>query len=480
MAIRTVRGVSDVEIEPLDPARLEPLIGSERMQRFGDAAEAARRILDGRRVINVNSTAAGGGVAEMLQTTLAYARGAGVDTRWLVIDGDDEFFAITKRIHNGLYGEPGDYGALGVAEARHYEAVQRANAESLAAIVRAGEFVILHDPQTAGLVEPLREAGAHVVWRCHVGCDIDNEWTNRAWDFLRPHVEPADAFVFSRAEFAPSWVPAETTHVIPPSLDPFSAKNQPMSPRAVRTLLGQVGLLDGVEALSPASFVRRDGTFGVVARYADVLENGPAPAPGAPVVLQASRWDRVKDMAGVMTGFAEHVDPALGAHLLLTGPAVYGVADDPEAAGVLLECMEAWASLPHERRHRIHLSCVPMSDPDEAAAIVNALQRHASIVVQKSLAEGFGLTVTEGMWKARPVIASAVGGIVDQIEHGEHGLLIRDPHDLETFGAHVERLLTDADLAAEMGRNGRDRVVDEFLADRHLGQYGRLLQAVDR
>lgn len=470
----------EVDIEPLDPARLDPLIGPERAERFAGATKAARRALDGRRVVNVNSTSAGGGVAEMLQTTLAYARGAGVDARWLVMEGDEEFFATTKRIHNGLYGEPGDYGALGVAETRHYESVQRANAEALAPTIAAGEFVILHDPQTAGLVEAVRAAGARVVWRCHVGCDIENEWTDRAWKFLRPYVESADAFVFSRAEFAPSWVPRERTHVIPPSLDPFSAKNQPMSPRAVRTLLSQVGLLDGVEALAPASFVRRDGSFGVVARYADVLENGPAPAAGAPVVLQASRWDRVKDMAGVMTGFAEHVDPALGAHLLLTGPAVYGVADDPEAAEVLIECMQVWASLPHERRHRIHLSCIPMVDPDEAAAVVNALQRHASIVVQKSLAEGFGLTVTEGMWKARPVIASAVGGIVDQIEHGEHGLLVQDPHDLATFGAYVEQLLTDADLAVEMGRHGRARVVDEFLADRHLAQYGRLLQSIDR
>ena len=184
----------------------------------------------------------------------------------------------------------------------------------------------------------------------------------------------------------------------------------------------------------------------------------------------------MKDMAGVMEGFARHVDPALGAHLVLAGPAVTGVADDPEAADVLRECVAAWRRLPHAMRGRVHLASVPMADPDEAAAIVNALQRHAAVIAQKSLAEGFGLTVTEGMWKARPIVASAVGGIVDQIDHGEHGLLVDDPHDLAAFGAAVEALLRDPAEAARLGRNGRMRAQRDFLGDRHLAQYGRLFQ----
>ncbi|MDH3225528.1 MAG: glycosyltransferase [Thermoleophilia bacterium] len=470
--------VTEVEIQALDPARLEPLIGLERMERFNARAAAAEKLLAGRRVFNVNSTAVGGGVAEMLQTLLAYARGAGIDTRWLVIDGDPEFFEITKRIHNGLYGGPGDGGQLDTAARQKYEAVMERNAGAVAERVRPGEFVILHDPQTAGLTQALQDAGARVIWRCHVGHDSSNEWTERAWAFLRPYLESADAFVFSRANFAPAWVDADRIHLIPPSLDPFSAKNQPMSARNVRPLLGYVGLLDGALEPPRVPFTRRDGTLGKVRRFADVLQNGPSPPAHAPMVLQASRWDRVKDMTGVMMGFAEHVDPSLGAHLVLTGPAVYGVADDPEASQVLVECMVAWAALPHESRNRIHLSCIPMADPDEAAAIVNALQRHASIVVQKSLAEGFGLTVTEGMWKSRPIVASAVGGIVDQIADGENGLLLDDPHDLAGFGAHVEQLLIDTELAQELGRNGRQRVIDEFLGDRHLGQYGRLFEAI--
>jgi trehalose synthase len=223
-------------------------------------------------------------------------------------------------------------------------------------------------------------------------------------------------------------------------------------------------------------FARRDGSPGRIKRRVDVLQTGPPPPADVPLVVQISRWDRMKDMAGVMNGFVRHVDPSLGAHLLLCGPVVTGVADDPEAAEVLDECMGLWRELPHAARSRVHLACIPMSDSDENAAIVNAIQRHASVVVQKSLAEGFGLTVAEAMWKRRPVVASAVGGIVDQIEDGTHGLLVKDPADLEAFGAAVESLLQDVAGAAQLGENAHQRVVDEFLGDRHLEQYGLLFE----
>ena len=178
----------------------------------------------------------------------------------------------------------------------------------------------------------------------------------------------------------------------------------------------------------------------------------------------------------MMAGFARRVDPSLRAHLLLCGPAVTGVADDPEAAGVLEECAALWRQLPHAARSRVHLACTPMADPDEAAAIVNAIQRHAAVVVQKSLAEGFGLTVAEAMWKERPVVASAVGGIVDQVEDGVHGLLVSDPGDLRAFGAAVERLLRDGETAARLARAARERALAEYLGDRHLEQYAQLFE----
>jgi len=470
--------VQEVEVEALDVARLEPLLGAERMGRFEELADQAQAALDRRSVLNINSTAKGGGVAEMLQTLLAYARGAGIDARWLVIDGDPEFFALTKRIHNGIYGSPGDGGALGVAERRHYERVLRRNAEELRALVRPGDLVLIHDPQPLGLAAELRRAGARVVWRCHIGCDRPNEWSQRAWEFIRPYVEEADLVVVSRRSFAPPFVAQDRVHVIPPSIDPFSAKNEPMSRRSVRLALGYVGLLDGDGVPPAVPFSRRDGSPGRINRHVDVVQSGPCPPVDAPLVVQTSRWDRMKDMAGVMEAFAHHVDPALGAHLLLIGPSVRGVADDPEAATVYDECVQLWRGLPHAARGRVHLACVPMADPDENAAIINAVQRHASVVIQKSLAEGFGLTVTEAMWKARPVVASAVGGIADQIEHERHGLLVDDPRDLAMVGAAVERLLSDARLAEDLGARARERVLTEYLGDRHLEQYGTIFRAL--
>jgi trehalose synthase len=321
----------------------------------------------------------------------------------------------------------------------------------------------------------MANAGAKVIWRCHVGADEPNEWTERSWSFLRPYLDDVDAFVFSRRAFAPPWADDAKLHVIPPSIDPFSAKNEPISQRNVRSILGYTGLLAGDGRVPAVPFTRRDGSPGRINRRVDVLQTGPPPPLEAPLVAQVSRWDRMKDMTGVMRGFVEHVDHGLGAHLLLCGPAVTGVADDPEAAEVLEECNEVWRALPHAARSRVHLACTPMADPDEAAAIVNALQRHATVVVQKSLAEGFGLTVAEAMWKSRPIVASAVGGIVDQIVDGQHGLLITDPADVSAFGRAVERLLRHPGEADRLGANARTRAALEFLGDRHLEQYGRLL-----
>jgi trehalose synthase len=477
VSVRDNPKLHEVEIQAIDAARLEPLIGTERMSRFEQAAEVARETLAGSSVLNVNSTGAGGGVAEMLQTLLAYARGAGIDARWLVIEGDPEFFAITKRIHNGLYGSAGDGGDLGAAERRHYERVIRANADALRAVMRADDVVVIHDPQPAGLATVAKDADTRVVWRCHVGLDHPNEWSERAWEFLRPYLDQADAIVASRAAFAPPWADPAQVHVITPSIDPFSAKNEPISPRNARLTLSYVGLLDGTIELAPAvPFTRRDGSTGRINRRVDVVQTGPPPPLDAPLVVQISRWDRMKDMAGVMRGFVEHVDPSLGAHLLLCGPAVTSVADDPEGAGVLDECLDQWRDLPHAARCRVHLACIPMADPDENASIVNAIQRHASVVVQKSLAEGFGLTVAEAMWKRKPVVASAVGGIVDQIEDGTHGLLVDDPTDLRAFGAAVESLLRDRTVSAQLAENAHLRVADAFLGDRHLEPYGRLFE----
>ena len=200
---------------------------------------------------------------------------------------------------------------------------------------------------------------------------------------------------------------------------------------------------------------------------------GDPPPVGVPLVVQVSRWDRLKDMAGVMEGFVRAVsdDDLDGAHLVLAGPEVAGVADDPEGAEVLAECREEWNHLPDPVRGRVHLATIPMDDVDENAIIVNALQRHAAVVVQKSLVEGFGLTVTEAMWKGRAVVASKVGGIQDQITDGRDGLLVDDPYDIEEFARVLQRPATDTGLAGRLGAAAHARVLEEFLGDRHLEQY---------
>jgi trehalose synthase len=467
----------EVDVHPIALDRLAALLGPERADRFNRIAAAAQLRLDGRRVVNVNSTATGGGVAELLQTLLAYARGAGVDARWVVVEGDSRFFEITKRVHNRLYGTAGDGGPLGPAEHRDYEAMTARNLDAVCTVARPGDIVVLHDPQTAGLVRELVASGMQVVWRCHVGIDDQNEHSADAWSFLRPYVEPAHAYVFSREQFAPPWVDRERLAVIAPSIDPFSAKNEAMDHDLVVPLLRRVGLLEGIVAMEEFSYPRRDGTRGRITNRVDLLRSGPAPPPEVPIVLQASRWDAMKDMPGVMTGFVDSIAPHCDAHLVLAGPEASGVADDPEAGAVLRACLDGWAALPASTQARVHLVCVPMGDCDEAAAIVNALQRHATVVVQKSIAEGFGLTVTEAMWKARPVVGSAVGGIVDQIVPGLTGTLV-GPHDLDGYARAVCALLADAAGADEMGRAGQDRVRECFLGDRHLEQWAALFDVV--
>ena len=465
--------LESIDVRPVAPERLAPFIGPERAAQFAEIAEKARTVLGSRKIINVNSTAAGGGVAELLQTLLAYGRGAGVDARWLVIEGNTRFFEITKRLHNRLYGVAGDRGPLEQDERRDYEATLAPNREQLLEFVDPGDVLLLHDPQTAGLVPMLRAAGAPIVWRCHVGIDVQNEWSDTGWAFLRPYIEDADAFVFSREQFAPDWVPRERLTVIAPSIDPFSAKNQPIPDGDVVRILRHVGLIDGDPDGATWEFTRRSGERGAITMRADLLGTGPAPPSDAPLVLQASRWDALKDMSGVMLAFADHV-PSTDAHLMLAGPEAAGVADDPEANSVLASCLSLWAKLAPEVRSRIHLVSIPMGDGDQAAAVVNALQCHASVVAQKSIAEGFGLTVVEAMWKSRPVVASAVGGIVDQVVDGETGYLLGDPHDLEACGEAFTRLLTDDDLAHSMGRRARERAAREFLPDRHLSQWAAL------
>ncbi len=470
--------MQEVTIRALDPRRFSEIVDPQRVEAFavGTANHALER-LAGRSVINVNSTAAGGGVAEMLNVLLGYVRGVGLDARWLVIDGSPPFFEVTKRIHNHLYGGAGDGGPLGSREHEIYTAALHPDLAELAGVARGGDIVVLHDPQTAGLAEHAKTLGCHVVWRCHVGIDEQNDRSMAGWEFLRPYLEPfVDHYVFTDDRFPPSWVPTERCSIIWPSIDPFAPKNQDMDPETVEAILTHVGILAGRPG--DTRFERVDGSPGRVQRFCDVFRTGPPSAPEVPMLIQVSRWDVMKDMNGVMESFAEYVNSGREAELVLAGPVVSAVADDPEGGQVLQDCWNSWRHLPHAIRSRVQLVCIPMHDLGENAAIVNALQRHAAIVAQKSLAEGFGLTVAEAMMKGTPVVASAVGGIVDQVVDGETGRLVRDPTDLEEFGLAVCEILDDDDLRARLGRGARERAVEAHLGDTHLEGWLGVINAI--
>ncbi len=465
--------LEEVAVAPRPLDALSPLIGPERAADLEASVTSTRLLLGGHVIWNVNSTASGGGVAEMLHVLLGYIRGADIDARWVVIDADPMFFATTKRLHNRIHGVPGDTGPLGPEEAAHYAEVTHENVTALRGRIRTGDVVLLHDPQTAGMARALADAGARVVWRSHIGSDLGNGWTEEAWQFLRPHLESCDAFIFSRRAYVPPWLADRQIAIIPPSIDPFSPKNQPIPDARLPAFLAHIGLVTG--PTGTAAFAREDGTPGELLRAATIVsEGGPLETTGD-LVVQVSRWDHLKDMRGVMTGFASRVAGRLDANLALVGPSTEGVADDPEGATVYGECVAAWSALPPAARRRVRLISLPMDDLGENAAMVNALQRASKVIVQKSLAEGFGLTVAEGMWKAKPVVASRVGGIIDQVVPGT-GVLLDDPTDLDGFGHTLAGLLDAPDEMARMGANAHRHVLSEFVGDRHLRQLAAVIE----
>ena len=465
----------DVAVTPLAPERFRDVLSAESLASFERTITRGRALMDGRTLWTVNSTARGGGVAEMLRSLIGYVRGAGLDARWVVIGGDAEFFRVTKRLHNRLHGSD-DGSRLGEQERAVYERRCAAEAELLAQRLGPGDVVLLHDPQTAGMIPRLLATELPVIWRAHIGLDRPNDVVRDAWHFLIPYVERAHAYVFSRPTYAWEGLDRAKVTVIAPSIDAFSPKNQAMSFTGVTAVLRAAGLAADHHHGSRAVFERLDGSVGRVQRAARVIEER-ALRLDAPLVTQVSRWDRLKDPLGVLAGFVEHVRADEEPHLVLAGPDVTAVDDDPEGAEVLADVEAAWRGLPRAARRRVHLALLPMEDPDENAVIVNALQRRADVVVQKSIAEGFGLTVAEAMWKGRPVVATSVGGIQDQIEDGSTGLLVA-PHDLSAFGERVGDLLADPHAAERMGAAAWARVRDLFLGPRHLGQYVDLLERV--
>jgi trehalose synthase len=468
--------LASVDLKAAPISRFRPLLEEDVWSDFQTLMSELSTALRGRVLWNINSTAQGGGVAELLSSLIPYDRGAGIDERWLVIEGSPEFFAVTKRIHNLLHGVPSEGTEISAGERQAYERTIGANAAALVEVIRPGDVVIIHDPQAAGLVPPLARHGAVVIWRSHVGVDEPNDVARSAWNFLRPYLDLARAYVFSRWSYAWEGLDPSRLKVIAPTIDPFSVKNLDIGEDSVEQILRAAGIVAGPDG--GATFPRVDGTTARVVHPARLT--GHSLPPDTSVLVQVSRWDRLKDPLGVLDTFAHHVAPRSDSWLILAGPAVKSVADDPEQPQVLGEVSERIEQLEPSIRRRVQLAQLPMDDAEENAAIVNALQRRADVVVQKSLAEGFGLTVSEAMWKARPVVASRVGGIEDQIEDGISGVLVDDPKDFAAFGDTIVHLFHNRAEARRLGGGARRRAARNYLAPRHLNEQARLILSVIR
>jgi trehalose synthase len=446
------------------------LIGAQRTRRLRRAAERIRERLACGTLWHVNSTGAGGGVAEMLHTMLPLYRSLGVPAGWMVIGGDGPFFAVTKRLGAALYGSGSDGHELGAAARKTYLDGLSANADAIRRTVAPADILMLHDHQTAGLVGLLSGDVCAGYWRCHVGVDEPNQASEAAWRFLRPLLAASAGTVFSVPGHVPDFLRGRHAAVIPPFLSPYSAKNCELSEDVVRACLVQCGLRDG--SAGPFRVTTPAGAVSVRHRVQVVADRPPR--DGEPLLVQVSRWDRLKDMHGVLAAFVSGVDRG---YLALVGPDPAGIPDDIEQAEWFERCLAARRGLAGPDRQRTCLICLPMADLAENAILVNAIQRAADVVIQKSLAEGFGLTVTEAMWKARVVVASAVGGIAAQISHGDTGLLAPDPADLPAFGAMLAAALDGPVDRRAMGDRARRRVLRDFLPDHEIVATADLLNA---
>ncbi len=399
----------------------------------------------GPRLVHVNATATGGGVAELLHGLVPAQLASGVDAGWAVIAGDDSFFAFTKSLHHLLH----DRGAprISAADLDHYRAVLAPQAAWLAARVGPGDTVVLHDPQVLGLAPALSAAGARVVWHCHIGTDAPGAaGPEVVWRAFAAELSTVDVVVTALAAYAP---PGRPVAVCAPAFDPKAAKNRPMSAAEANGLLAEAGLTaEGASELAVAE------------------QDGPMPA-GARMVLQVSRWDPLKDMPGVL-----RLLPGLpgDVHLVLAGNDPEEIPDDPEGLAVLAEVRRLRAALPASLRRRVHLVRTSQRDPERAALLINALQRRADVVVQKSLAEGFGLTVTEAMATGRPVVAGRVGGLCAQIEHGRTGLLV-DPADTAAVADAVNGLLSCLRERERIGAAAAEAAAATYPMDRLVADY---------
>jgi trehalose synthase len=448
--------------------------------------------LDGRTIWMVNSTAKGGGVAEMLPRLCALIGELGIDIKWAVIQSDrQEFFALTKRIHNLIHDDPGQRGVeLGPEDAALYEAVNRENAESLRPRLKRQDVVIIHDPQPLPMGKMLKhEVGVTAIWRCHIGLDERTEATRSVWRFLRPQLRTYNRAAFTMAEYIPGFLDGRTS-IITPALDPYSHKNRhSLLPKTVRVLCDC--------GLQPAYDTPLSAEQEFPHKVERIMPDGSTAVPGEvgllfrPIVLQVSRWDRLKGWMSLLDGFirmkqnlalngrgelkARNGQYIAQSRLVLAGPDPASVADDPEGIQVFREICKRYRGLDPEMQKDVIILQLPMESRKENALIVNALQRCAAVVAQNSLREGFGLTVTEAMWKHSAVLGSSACGIRGQIRDGINGVITRDPEDPDEIAQNLWQMLSSPIWRYQMGRSAQLRVYEEFLIFKQISRYLELI-----
>ena len=446
------------------------------------------KALHGRTLWMVNSTAKGGGVAEMLPRQVALLRELGLKTRWIAISTHrTAFFDLTKRIHNLIHGE-GD-PQFSADDAELYNLVSRELADEFAPRLAPGDLLVVHDPQPAGMGALIRQRQDVVaVWRCHIGLDESNAQTKAAWRFLERHVSQYDHGVFTAPEYIPEFF-AGRVSLITPAIDPLTDKNRPLAAVQLAGILCNSGLMAEHSPVLRPAFATRAERLGKDGRF------GPALAPDEiglmfrPMVTQISRWDRLKGWAPLLDAFAQLKQgytkiPGLNAvqkkrfglcRLVFAGPEPASVADDPEAKDVLEELIDKYKRLDPEVQKDVAVLSLPMQSARENAMMVNALQSCSSVVVQNSLREGFGLTVTEPMWKRIPVLGSPACGIRQQIRDGIDGRLHHDATDPDAIASALATMLNDSGKRDAWGRQGQRRVSDEFLIFSQLRRWLRML-----
>jgi trehalose synthase len=447
-------------------------------------AAAAARHLEGRTIWMVNSTAQGGGVAEMLPKMIRLLRDLGVRAEWGVMEASrPEFFSLTKRIHNLIHGS-GQPGLSG-ADRQLYDAVSRETADAMRARLAPRDILVIHDPQPMGAGAILkRELGLPTVWRCHIGLDEETPATKDAWSFLRPYAETYDHAVFTAPEYVPGYL-ARRMSVIHPGIDPIGPKNCELSTNKVMGILCNSGLLKSGHPILTPSWDRRAQRLRPDGRFTAADEGDDVGFGFRPTILQVSRWDRLKGWGPLLKGFAilkGAPSPARDldrrridlARLVLAGPDPSSIQDDPEGSAVLADLIGQYRALAPGLQADVALLALPMGSRRENALMVNVLQRCASLVVQNSLQEGFGLTATEAMWKRSLVLVSRACGLRIQVRDGLEGRVNEEPEHPEAIAAAMGEMLGNRDRSI-LGARAQRRVYDEFLVFTQLRRWLRVL-----